>query len=70
MKPHMTEKQERQSLPQKQSGFSLLEVLIAFSILIIAFVSVFQSRLDSTKRIEQTGERIKFTTEFVPILLI
>ena len=56
MKPHMTEKQERQSLAQKQSGFSLLEVLIAFSILIIAFVSAFQSRLDSTKRIEQTGD--------------
>ena len=38
-------------------GFSLVEVLIAFSILIIVLASVSQLRLSSLRRMEQTAER-------------
>ena len=40
----------------KQSGFSLVEVLVAFSILVIILMTVLESRLDSVRRIEQTGD--------------
>ena len=39
-----------------QSGFSLIEVLVAFSILVIVLITVLESRLDSVRRIEQTGD--------------
>tara|TARA_B100000073_G_scaffold49639_1_gene36587 strand:- start:80 stop:577 length:498 start_codon:yes stop_codon:yes gene_type:complete len=39
-----------------RSGFSLVEVLVAFSILAIILMTVLQSRLDSVRRIEQTGD--------------
>ena len=39
-----------------QSGFSLVEVLVAFSILVIILMTVLESRLDSIRRIEQTGD--------------
>ena len=39
----------------KHSGFSLVEVLVAFSILVIILMVVLESRLDSVRRIEQTG---------------
>ncbi len=40
----------------KQSGFSLMEVLVAFSILVIILMTVMESRLDSVRRFEQTGD--------------
>ena len=39
-----------------QSGFSLVEVLVAFSILVIILITVLESRLKSVRRIEQTGD--------------
>ena len=39
-----------------QSGFSLVEVLVAFSILVIVLTTVLESRLNSVRRIEQTGD--------------
>ena len=47
---------EHQSTRHRQPGFSLVEVLVAFSILVIILVSVLQSRLGSVRRIEQTGD--------------
>jgi prepilin-type N-terminal cleavage/methylation domain-containing protein len=44
------------NLNKKQSGFSLIEVLVAFSILVIILVIVLESRLGSVRRIEQTGD--------------
>ena len=41
---------------KQQSGFSLVEVLVAFSILVIILVTVLQSRVSSVRRIEQTGD--------------
>ena len=46
-----------QSTLYKNLGFSLVEVLIAFSILIIVLASVFELRLSSLRRMEQTAER-------------
>ncbi len=40
----------------KHSGFSLVEVLVAFSILVIILMIVLQSRIGSVRRIEQTGD--------------
>ena len=40
----------------KHSGFSLVEVMVAFSILVIILTTVMQSRLGSVRRIEQTGD--------------
>ena len=40
----------------KQAAFSLIEVLVAFSILLIILMTVLQSRLGSIRRIEQTGD--------------
>jgi len=45
-----------QSNFDRQIGFSLVEVLVAFSILMIILFSVLQSRLGSIRRIEQTGD--------------
>ena len=39
-----------------QTGFSLVEVLVAFAILMIVIVGVFQSRLNSVRRMEQSGQ--------------
>ena len=39
-----------------KAGFSLVEVLVAFSILAIVLATVFESRLISTRRVEQTGD--------------
>ena len=39
-----------------QTGFSLVEVLVAFAILLIVIVGVFQSRLNSVRRMEQSGQ--------------
>lgn len=39
-----------------QGGFSLVEVLVAFLILMIVIVGVFQSRLNSLRRMEQSGQ--------------
>ena len=48
---------ERQiNLNKKQSGFSLIEVLVAFSILVIILTTVLESRISSLLRIEQTGD--------------
>ena len=44
------------NLNKKHSGFSLVEVLVAFSILVIILVIVLESRLGSVRRIEQTGD--------------
>ena len=44
------------NLSKKCSGFSLIEVLVAFSILVIILVIVLESRLGSVRRIEQTGD--------------
>jgi len=41
---------------KQQSGFSLVEVLVAFSILVIILVTVLQSRVSSVRRIEETGD--------------
>ena len=38
------------------AGFSLVEVLVAFSILMIVIVGVFQSRLNSLRHMEQAGQ--------------
>ena len=40
----------------QQGGFSLVEVLVAFLILMIVIVGVFQSRLNSVRRMEQSGQ--------------
>ena len=40
----------------QRSGFSLVEVLVAFSILVIILMTVLESRLGSIRRIEQTGD--------------
>lgn len=40
----------------QEFGFSLIEVLVAFSILVIILMSVLESRLNSVRRMEQTGE--------------
>ena len=47
--------------PKRQSsihrtGFSLIEVLVAFSILIIIIIGVFEIRLSSVRRLEQTAQ--------------
>ena len=39
-----------------RTGFSLVEVLVAFAILLIVIVGVFQSRLNSVRRMEQSGQ--------------
>ena len=41
---------------QHPKGFSLVEVLVAFLILMIVIVGVFQSRLNSVRRMEQSGQ--------------
>ena len=41
----------------QEFGFSLIEVLVAFSILVIILMTVLESRLNSVRRIEQTGSR-------------
>ena len=41
--------------PREQKGFSLVEVLVAFSILIILIVGIFELRLNSIKRTEKSG---------------
>ena len=48
----------KNSLPcNRQTGFSLIEVLVSFTILIIVLVSVFELRLNSIRRTEETGTR-------------
>ena len=47
---------DHQTAVNTQSGFSLVEVLVAFSILVIILMTVLESRLDSVRRIEQTGD--------------
>jgi type II secretory pathway pseudopilin PulG len=47
-------KEQRKLL--KGSGFTLLEILVAFSILMIVLMSVLQSRLDSVRLSEKTGK--------------
>lgn len=49
-------KTNQQRAFNKQSGFSLVEVLVAFSILVIILMTVLESRLGSVRRIEQTGD--------------
>jgi len=44
------------NLNKNQSGFSLIEVLVAFSILVIILTTVLESRIGSLLRIEQTGD--------------
>ena len=39
----------------QELGFSLIEVLVAFSILVIILMIVLESRLNSVRRIEKTG---------------
>ncbi len=46
----------RQIKFSKNSGFTLIEVLVAFSILVIILMTVLQSRLGSVRRMEQTGD--------------
>ena len=41
---------------KNQVGFSLMEVLVAFLILMIVIVGVFQSRLNSVRRMELSGQ--------------
>ena len=41
--------------PKRIAGFSLIEVLVAFSILIILIVSIFELRLNSIRRTEKSG---------------
>ena len=53
---HWLQKATRQIKLRKDSGFSLVEVLVAFSILVIILMTVLESRLDSVRRIEQTGD--------------
>ncbi len=43
-------------LTDVKTGFSLVEVLVAFSILAIVLATVFESRFASTRRVEQTGD--------------
>ena len=45
-----------QAVLSTQSGLSLVEVLVAFSILVIILMTVLESRLGSVRRIEQTGD--------------
>lgn len=51
---HLMSKQQRK--PLTDSGFTLVEILVAFSILIIVLMSVLQSRLDSVRLSEKTGK--------------
>jgi len=53
---HWLQKATRQIKLRRNSGFSLIEVLVAFSILVIILMTVLQSRLGSVRRIEQTGD--------------
>jgi prepilin-type N-terminal cleavage/methylation domain-containing protein len=46
-----------QSSNEPQAGFSLIEVLVSFTILLIVLASVFELRLNSIRRIEDTGTR-------------
>ena len=54
---HLNRPSINQLVFSKNVGFSLVEVLIAFSILIIVLASVFELRLSSLRRMEQTAER-------------
>ena len=47
----------RSSICKPQAGFSLIEVLVAFTILLIVLASVFELRLSSIRRTEQTATR-------------
>ena len=47
----------RSSICEPQAGFSLIEVLVAFTILLIVLASVFELRLSSIRRTEQTATR-------------
>tara|TARA_B100002051_G_C16704233_1_gene622767 strand:+ start:1212 stop:1712 length:501 start_codon:yes stop_codon:yes gene_type:complete len=47
---------KHRSAIQHPKGFSLVEVLVAFLILMIVIVGVFQSRLNSVRRMEQSGQ--------------
>ena len=40
----------------KDSGFTLIEIVVAFSILIVVLMSVLQSRLNSARLSEKTGK--------------
>ena len=46
-----------QSITDSQTGFSLIEVLVSFTILLIVLASVFELRLSSIRRTEETGTR-------------
>ena len=54
---HFNRPSINQLIFSKNVGFSLVEVLIAFSILIIVLASVSELRLSSLRRMEQTAER-------------
>ena len=41
---------------EHQVGFSLMEVLVAFLILMIVIMAIFQSRLNNLRRMEQSGQ--------------
>ncbi len=45
------------SISEPQAGFSLIEVLVAFTILLIVLASVFELRLNSIRRISATENR-------------
>ncbi|QNI53302.1 hypothetical protein SynBIOSE41_00766 [Synechococcus sp. BIOS-E4-1] len=47
----------RSSICEPQAGFSLIEVLVAFTILLIVLAGVFELRLSSIRRTEETGTR-------------
>ena len=53
LRKHISDHQKTFS---QQSAFSLVEVLVAFSILVIILMTVLESRLGSIRRIEQTGD--------------
>ena len=52
----LTQITDYQIKASKRSGFSLVEVLVAFSVLAIILMTVMESRLGSVRRIEQTGD--------------
>ena len=47
---------KHRSALERQGGFTLVEVVVASLILMIVIVGVFQSRLNSVRRMEQSGQ--------------
>ena len=47
-----------------RSGFSLIEVLVAFSVLFVVIISIAEIRLRSVRRLEQTANMNQIQNEY------